>query len=687
MNYTNESFLQMRNQMINHFNNNMKGHTLFRVDISNNRLYNYYLSQFPDEIKEVYRSKAWHDCSACQKFFRKMANVVAMTEDRKIISLFDFKTSPEYQGVMDSLSNMVHNKPIKDVFATSQERIGISENFEHHDNGDVEQHNHFYLDIPEQYRCVSPVSFIAEYKTDYEVLLNAVLEIEQDAVKNVIFMIDQGILYRGAEWKHILIMFKKLQRDFYGTDDYVFRNHLIWSYVTSPLGRPFSHIKNHSIGVLLKDLTNNVDEETAIKRYEIIMAPSNYQRPKPVFTKEMLENARKVIDELGYTDSILRKYATIDDINVNDILFINRNIKKPMENDDPVDALFDDLEKDSIVKPQSLSHKNIETISLTDFVENIVPTAESIELYFDGKLRNNLVSLIAPVNTDSPSMFKWDNNFSWAYRSNLSDSIKERVRKAGGSVDGDLRFSIQWNNDGLDNWNKCDYDAHCTTPDHREIFFSNMYDSVTKGHLDVDIINPSHNVPAVENITFPSRDNMIDGEYLFRVHCYTARSGNNGFEAEIEYDGNIHSFDYPYSVQDNKMVDVAIVSVKDGEFSINNLLSSVISNKKIWNLTMNQFVPIQLVCYSPNFWNENHYGNKHIFFMAQDCASEVQARPWFNEFLNNDLHGNKKVMEALAAKAEVEVDDNQLSGFGFSSTIKTDFVVRINDSQLLRVQL
>lgn len=70
--------------------------------------------------------------------------------------------------------------------------------------------------------------------------------------------------------------------------------------------------------------------------------------------------------------------------------------------------------------------------TMEEFLNNIVSKASKLELFFDNKLNNNLVTLTAPVNKEAPSMFKWNNGFAWAYNGNISDAIKQRVKEVGG---------------------------------------------------------------------------------------------------------------------------------------------------------------------------------------------------------------------------------------------------------------
>jgi hypothetical protein len=52
--------------------------------------------------------------------------------------------------------------------------------------------------------------------------------------------------------------------------------------------------------------------------------------------------------------------------------------------------------------------------------------------------------------------------------------------------------------------------------------------------------------------------------------------------------------------------------------------------------------------------------------MLKDCVNDTNPSGWFNEYLNNELHPHRKVMEALSSKIRVEDTENQLSGIGFS---------------------
>lgn len=146
-----------------------------------------------------------------------------------------------------------------------------------------------------------------------------------------------------------------------------------------------------------------------------------------------------------------------------------------------------------------------------------------------------------------------------------SGSIEKNVVNAGGSVDGDLRFSIQWNEDG-DNPN--DFDAHCIEPDGYEIYYSNAgYESPSKGTLDVDIRYPEEEV-AVENIIYPEKRDLQEGTYCLLVHNFAHRGGTSGFRAEIEINNRVYHFDYNKELAPGESVVVAEVTWENGRFSI-----------------------------------------------------------------------------------------------------------------------
>lgn len=540
------------------------------------------------------------------------------------------------------------------------------------ESGEIKTWDHFHLVLPDKFvsrrnRSIGEIK--GKFRDTRNVFKRSLDEITEESVMTVLELIAQNSLYKGEEWAAPLSEFLKYKREYMQISDATEKENYAWEK-SMTAGISIGRIRNHGIGVLLVNISEDMDLDLAVKKYEQIVAPANYKRPKAIYTKRMLEEAKNKIESLGYMPSLQRRFATLDDINVNNILFSNKDAQKRISGDD----VFAEMEQEIAVNPKKLS--KVEEIGIDDFIKNVLPTTKELEVLLENRHEANMVSLIAPKNADAPTMFKWNNGFSWAYAGNITDSdIKDNVKSAGGSVEGVLRFSIQWNDTGV--WDKNDLDAHCKEPSGEEIMYYHKR-SRTGGELDIDIIDPVNGKPAVENITWPSKDRMQKGKYLFFVHQFNNRGGKDGFRAEIEFDGTIYSFDYRKELRQKESVLVAEVTFDGENFSIKELLPSNLSVREVWGVKTNQFTPVSVVMHSPNYWDEQDgIGNRHYFFMLKDCVNTEEPNGFYNEFLKNELVEHKRVFEALGSKMHVENVDDQLSGVGFSSTRRNNIIVKV----------
>jgi hypothetical protein len=663
----------------------MNGNVLFRTGISKDELWDLYLRSFPAGADPVYLERTEHDCSACKQFIRAVGNM-AMIKDGQIVTIWDIEVGGDYQVVADAMAAESKAAGIVDFFLHTEKSAGIDKNRELLDNGTVNVWEHLYVKLPKRYVDSGDNigTRLNSVRTGVEVFTRALNEITHDAVATVIELIDQKSLYRGEEHLAAVKEFYQHKEKYLGLTGLA-RDLYAWSMINANgFTPPVFGIRNNVIGTLLVDLSEGKDLEFAVNAFEKKVAPENYKRSSALITQSMIDRAQETIVDLGFETALQRRYAVTEDITVNNVLFAHRDTKPKMS------GPLGDLKPTTGQSMKNLD--KVEEVSIQDFIDNILPKAESLELMVENRHANNMVSLIAPVDPDALNMLKWPNNFSWNYNGEVTDSLKDRVKELGGRVDGALRFTHTWNYDGQ---NQSLMDLHVFMPgsgEHptgsndrypngRRVGWNQRNDHASGGVQDVDFVNPpGKNIP-VENITFPSVDKMPEGLYRLKVHNWKLRQPTrSGFRAEIEFGGQIFSYDYPKSMGNKEWVDVAEITLKNGEFTIKHMLPESATSREIWGLASQQFHPVTMLMNSPNHWDDQASGNKHYFFMLDKCVNTEPARGFYNEFLCPTLHDHRKVFEVLGSKMKTVVSLDQLSGLGFSTTQRNSVLCKVKGS-------
>lgn len=190
---------------------------------------------------------------------------------------------------------------------------------------------------------------------------------------------------------------------------------------------------------------------------------------------------------------------------------------------------------------------------------------------------------------------------------------------------------------------------------------------------------------AVENIIWTDPSRLRPGDYVVRVHnFYKRESIDFGFEMEIEINGELHKFQYGKVVLSKEYIEVARIHV-DGQRNISMTPtikegSTSFKSTNEWGIDTMKFQKVSCIMFSPNHWEGNAIGNKHLFFMIDGCKNPDPVRGFFNEYLRADLEKeHRRVFEALGSRAKAEYSDDQLSGLGFSSTSHNDVVVKVDN--------
>lgn len=642
---------------------------LFETKLNGLVVWEHYLAAFPEGTNPLYRVRTEHDGSYDRQFIKTFGSVVAFDDNYQPVTIWDAPgLEYPYNEVAATLSKLVKDQyQITGPFFHYQRKHGLVDSVEEMTQANGEKYYHTYYHFNAVLNNTVKADLIGgkvgDWVTNYQVAKRGLAELTDDSIKTVLDLIESDALYRGEEHRQILQTYQSARQTYQRLTDPAQAEAWIWVNVNKNLGL---RIRNSSIGTLLDDLSNGRDLEKAVNAFETKVAPANYKRPTAVVTKRMIENAMSTIRELGYESALERRMARLSDVSINDVLWADQAAKPKM-----LDGLTDKL----IKAVEKLDQTLPSNIDIDSFLSKVVPKAAKLELFYKSKHRNNLAVLTAPVNQNPKPLFKWGSDFGWSYNGDVADSIRDRVKAAGGRVDATMRVSLAW-------FNYDDLDIHARQPDGVEISFSNR-----GGVLDVDM-NAGRGVSRepVENLAW----NQVQiGTYHIWVHNFSKRETSDvGFELQVQIGDRVIDLSYPKAVPDRDAVNCLAINVtKDGQVTVNTLNQDLVEGGRketTWGITSSEYVPVKTLMLSPNHWSGRAEGNRHWFFILDQCAADVPVRGIYNEFLSSELQEHRKVFELLGSMTRIEPTADQLAGLGFSSTRRDEVTLRVttHDNQV-----
>ncbi len=440
---------------------------LFRVQLTGQEVWDLYLKSFSKENDPKFRDpeSSTHNCNHCKNFIRRYGNIVSVDVDYNIITMFDFDAEGEFENTSKELANSLKASKITEVFfetfnelnslpyescgkSNSLFQLGVDKNSKRYTKkeaekfgvvkpNEVREFNHLHLFVDKAFVDVSGSSvesLMGNYRDAKNVFQRAMETISIDTLNLVKDLINQGSLLDGTTHLYKIEQVIPLKKEY---DTLSKKQQDNWCWVTS-YKLPFAKFRNELIGVLCSELSEGEELNKACQSWNKRVDPANYMKVTAPITQKQIAEAKAFVEDNGYVESFNRRFATIDDIKVSEIL--HSNVGK---GELKAVSIFDG------VKPNSTRHKRnefdgVEEVTIERFMQDILPTCTSVEAFLANNHQNNMVSLTTVSDEDAKPVFKWDNNYSWTFNGNLAgkSQIKDAVKSRGGSVEGVLRITL-----------------------------------------------------------------------------------------------------------------------------------------------------------------------------------------------------------------------------------------------------
>ncbi|MBQ8647888.1 MAG: hypothetical protein IJ484_07085 [Oscillospiraceae bacterium] len=659
---------------------------IFRTDVEN--LYDLYLANIPAEGRDHYT------CQCCRRFINQYGGLVMVDEaSGRLISLMwdekDEAINPFFKPAVQAMRRAVETAHITGQFLTDHAMLGTPR---------TGIWSHMHLELPNamvvRSRAKTSDQLMAEKYEDFRILITALEKYSYDTINTAI---EQVLLHQDAYRADRVLgqaeQFRKAARVWASQMSPNARRNLIWLIV----GRSHPgtlHIASSPVGELMDNLMDG--ESIRVCRAKFASRMQTYQVSQSAPTENEAVAAERMVEQLGLTESLQRRYAHRDELPAEAFLWQDKG-----EQPETVDAsarsnrptgVFANLitrerkAADAAAASAATSAQPADVMSWARFARTVLPHVVRMEAKADNSQR--LMALAAAVNPDAENILRYGNSFSWYYNGGSIDvRMKEHIEAANGRYENvQIRHSLMWENENPSGSYGTDLDNHCITPMGSHIFYGSPRDR-TGGALDVDANacgRRTMTVP-VENIRWVS--GASNGHYRFYVYNYCQMDRTpNRFKAELAVGDQVWAIE-DVAGSTGSLRDTFSFDYRDGVVTNLRMGGSPCEGAGAggiadWNLEANAFVPVTAVVTSPNLWGDKAVPSlgSHTFFLLEGCRDngEGRGRGFIAETMVPELTPYRRTLNAYTTQSVIEgADTADACGMGYSEQGEWNLTLRV----------
>ncbi len=389
--------------------------SLFRTDATG--LWEAYLATFP-ELDGV---RQYHTCNACRHFIERFGDLVVIDEEgRTTPAVWDAADAPElYAAGIGEMERRVRRARVTGVFLCSEEVWGqpVTGTWRHLAVRPP-------AGIPYRGTTKNAGQAAAEKREDFKNVLTALADITEPQLAQAVDLLRTDLLQRSekvlapAEW-----LLKVCRARLAVPHGERRRNVGRRAVAAAPAG--FCHPRSSMLGTLLDDIATGVEFPVAARRFAEKMHPLKYQRPTAAPRAGAIEQAERIVAELGIGPSLCRRYArpdelvalwrpqaevqTADDVAVRGQVFAHLkarvNAVPVMTNVPPVTMTWEKFARTVLPNVQQIAMQAPSVGPYVAFLTAVHPDAPPI-LQWDELLNRNPVSCYAWVGGSSAAQFR-----------------------------------------------------------------------------------------------------------------------------------------------------------------------------------------------------------------------------------------------------------------------------------------